>query len=147
MRKKSRSANNDLNFKSSSLQGWFSEFLSVVISVALRMKKSSIERARACSKMKIRAWAYSSIRKFYMIELLPGFLTENALFLPKFAYFQRLYCIEYEKIEHWAGSSMLKNENSSIKHARSSKIGFRRAFFGLEHARVQHYQLPPFKCI
>ena len=28
---KSRSANNDLNFKSSSLEGWFSEFLSVVV--------------------------------------------------------------------------------------------------------------------
>ena len=36
---------------------------------------------------------------------------------------------------------MLKNENSGIEHARSSKIGLRPAFFGLEHARVQHYVL------
>ena len=30
---------------------------------------------------------------------------------------------------------MLKYENSSIEHAQASKIGFGRAFFGLEHAR------------
>ena len=107
----------------------------------LENKYSSTEQARACLKTKIRARACSSIEKFYMIELLPGHLTKNALFLPKCVYFQRLYCIEYEKIEHRAGSSMLKNENSSIEHARSSKIGFGRAFFGLEHARVQHYQI------
>ena len=67
----------------------------VISSVATSMKKSSIERAQACSKMKIRARACSSIRKIYLIELLPGYLTENALFLPKFAYFQRLVCIEH----------------------------------------------------
>ena len=107
----------------------------------LENKYSSNEQARACLKTQIRARACSSIEKFYMIELLPGHLTKNALFLLKCVYFQRLYCIEYEKIEHRAGSSMLKNENSSIEHARSSKIGFGRAFFGLEHARVQHYYI------
>ena len=76
-----------------------------------------------------------------MIELLPGHLTKNALFLPQFVYFQRMYCIEYEKIEHREGSSMLRNENSSIEHARASKINFGRAFFGLEYARVQHYYI------
>ena len=33
---------------------------------------------------------------------------------------------------------MLKNENLSIEHARALKIDFRRAFFGLEYAQVQH---------
>ena len=69
----------------------------MMISVASSMKKSSIERARACSKMKIRAQACSSIRKFYMIELLPGNLTKNGLFLPKFAYFQKLVCSSIKK--------------------------------------------------
>ena len=101
------------------------------------MKILSTEQGGACLKITIRAQAYSSIREFYMIEFLPGYLTENTQFLPKFAYNQRLVCLWPYKIEHRAGSSMLKNENSSIEHAQASKIYFRRPFFGLEHAQVQ----------
>ena len=74
----------------------FSRLVQLVYnSVASSMKNSSIERARACWKIKFRARVCSSIGKFCMIELLPGYLTENALFLPKFAYFQMLVCIEH----------------------------------------------------
>ena len=51
-------------------------------------KNSSTEQGGACLKITIRAQAYSSIREFYMIEFLPGYLTENALFIPKFPYFK-----------------------------------------------------------
>ena len=91
---KQRSAphHNECSF-SSLIMAFYSSM--VGSSVASSMKNSSIERAQACSNMKFRARACSSIRKLCMIELLPGYLTENALFLPKFAYFQRLVCIEH----------------------------------------------------
>ena len=47
-----------------------------------------------------------------------------------------------QNLSIFKGSFASSIKQSSIEHARASKIYFGRAFFRLEHARVQHYFLP-----
>ena len=101
-------------------------FLKVICSVASSMKKN---------------WASSGLEhaQKWKFELEHARALENSTwssFCPGIWLKMHYFC---QNLPIFKGSFAWSIKKSSIKHARASKIDFGRAFFGLEHAWVQHY--------
>ena len=87
---------------------------------------------------KNRAWSGLEHARKWKFELEHAWALENSKwssFCPSIWLKKSYFC---KNLPIFKGSFASSIKISSIEHAPTSKIDFGRAFFGLEHARVQH---------